>query len=114
MGHEQRVIIKFLVNYGLGADEIEEKLRTQFTENAYSLRTMQFWIAGMKRVCEDIHDEPHPGRPPAADFKRRTQEVLDHNPFESARSIAEILQISHSTLLKHLQEDLGFQCCSLR
>jgi hypothetical protein len=31
--------MKFLVNDGLGTDEIEEKLKTQFAHDAYSLRT---------------------------------------------------------------------------
>jgi hypothetical protein len=32
MESEQRLIIKFLANDGLGTDEIEEKLKTQFAK----------------------------------------------------------------------------------
>jgi hypothetical protein len=46
MEYEQRVIINFLVNVkklvndGLGADEIEEKLKAQFAEDVYSFHMM--------------------------------------------------------------------------
>jgi hypothetical protein len=40
--------------------------------------------------------------------------MLDHSPFESVRSIAEIVQVSYSTLLEHLRDDLGFGYFSLR
>jgi hypothetical protein len=56
---EQRIVIKFLANDGLGADEIKAKLRAQFTEDANSLHTMQFWIVEVKRGGEDLHDELH-------------------------------------------------------
>jgi transposase len=85
MEHEQRVIIKFLANDGLGADKIEEKVRVQFAENASSLRAVQFWIAEVKRSREDLDHKPRPGRPPAADLTHRIQEVLDHSPLEPAR-----------------------------
>jgi hypothetical protein len=35
--------------------------------------------------------------------------LLDENCFVSARSIAEILQVCHYALVKHLHKDLGFQ-----
>jgi hypothetical protein len=91
MEYEQRVTIKFLVNDGLGTDEIEEKLKTQFPEDVYSLHTAQFWIAEVKRGHEDLHDGLRPWQPPAADLMRRIQEVLDYSPIASVRSIAEIL-----------------------
>jgi transposase len=110
MDFEQQVIIMFLINNGPGADEIEEKLTVEFAEDVCSLRTVQFWIAEVKRGREDLHDESRPGRPPAADLTRRIQEVLDHRRFELARSIAETLHVSYSTVLKHLHDDLGLRC----
>jgi transposase len=111
MESEQRVMIKFLANNGLGADAIEEKLRAQFAEDAYSLRTVQGWIAEVKRGREDLYDEPRPGGPLARDLTRRIQEVLNHNRFESAPSI---VQVSHSTMLKYRHDNLGFRCFYLR
>jgi hypothetical protein len=51
MEYEQRVIIKYLANSGLTADETEEKLRAQFAEEAYSLHTVQFCIAEVKEAA---------------------------------------------------------------
>jgi hypothetical protein len=39
----------------------------------------------------------------------RIQWVLDHSPFESARSISELLQVSHFTVPKHLHDNLEFR-----
>jgi transposase len=114
MEYKQRVIIKFLANDGLGADEIEEKLRTQFPEEANSLCMVQFWITEVKRCREDLQDEPRSGRPHAADLERRIQEMLDHSLFEGAQSIVETLQVSDSTALKHLRDDLGSRCFYFR
>jgi hypothetical protein len=61
MKYEQRVIINSLANHGLGANEMEKKLRAQFIEDAYSVRTMQFWIAEVKRGRKDLHDERRQG-----------------------------------------------------
>jgi hypothetical protein len=44
------------------------------------------------------------------DLTRRIQKVLDHSPFESALSIADILQVSRSTVLKPLHGDLWLRC----
>jgi hypothetical protein len=71
---------------------------------------VEFWIAEVQKGREDLHDELRPGGPPVPDLTRGIQEVLDHSPFESAPSIADILQVSRSTVLKHLHDDLGFRC----
>jgi hypothetical protein len=42
--YEQRVIIKFLFNEGFDARQIVERLRAEFHEDPYALRTAQFWI----------------------------------------------------------------------
>jgi serine phosphatase RsbU (regulator of sigma subunit) len=46
---DQRVIIKFLFNGQCDVNQIVEKLKAQFHENAYSLRSVQFWIGEIKR-----------------------------------------------------------------
>jgi hypothetical protein len=58
---------------------------------------------------EDLHDEPRNRRRSEEHITAKIQELLNQNPFESARSIAETLHISHSTALKHVQDDLHFQ-----
>jgi hypothetical protein len=40
MGHDQRVIIKFLENEGVDARQIAARLQAQFDEYDYQLRTV--------------------------------------------------------------------------
>jgi transposase len=75
MDYEQRVIIKFLSNDGLEAHQIAEKLKAQFSEGAYSLSAVQFWMAEVQRGREDLHDEPRPGRPSSDCLSARIQEI---------------------------------------
>jgi hypothetical protein len=53
MESDQRVISKFLVNDGLDAHQIAPNLAAQFGEDAYALRTVQFWIDEVRRGRED-------------------------------------------------------------
>jgi transposase len=112
MESEQRIIIEFLFNDGLDPRQIVEKLEAQFYEDVYSLRAVLFWIGEVRRGREDLHDEPQSGRPSEELSTAKIQELLNQNPFESARSIAKTLHISHSTVLKHLHNDLHFQSFS--
>jgi transposase len=103
------VIVKFLFNEGADTHRVAERLRAQFHEDAYALSTVQFWITELRRGREDLHDEPRTGKHSSESLPTKIQELRDENPFESARSLAEILQVSHSTVLKHLHKDLQFQ-----
>jgi hypothetical protein len=54
------------------------------------------------------------GMPSAAHLTANIQELLDQNPFESAQSMAEALQVPHSMVLKYLRQDLLFQSFHFR
>jgi hypothetical protein len=114
MEYEQRVIIKLLFNDGLDPRQIVEKLEAQFHEDAYSFPAVQSWIGEVRRGREDLDDEPLPRRRSEEHITAKIQELLNQKPFESARSIAEILLVSHSTVLKHLHDNLRFQSFYLR
>jgi hypothetical protein len=109
MEYEHWVIIKFLFNDELLSPQIVEKLEAQFRKDAYSLHAVQFCIGEGWRSREDLHDKLRPRRPSEGHITAKIQELFDENPFESARSIAETLRISPSTVLKHLHDDLHFQ-----
>jgi hypothetical protein len=64
MEYHQSVIIKFLWNDGADARHIATILQEQFAENAYQLRTVQFWMTEIRRGRQDPHDEIRSGRPP--------------------------------------------------
>jgi hypothetical protein len=48
MEYDQRVIIRFLSNEGIAADEIITRLQAQFAEHAHKLRTVRFWIGEVR------------------------------------------------------------------
>jgi transposase len=75
MEYEQRLIIKFLFNDGLDAPQITEKLSAQFSEDADSLRTVQFWVVELRRGRQDLHDAPRSGRPPDEHLALRILEL---------------------------------------
>jgi hypothetical protein len=59
---DQRVIIRFLHNERADAHDIAHRLQAQFVQNAYILRTVQFWIGEVRRDHQDLHDENRMGR----------------------------------------------------
>jgi hypothetical protein len=109
MKYDQKVIIKFLWNERADARQIETRLQALFAEHGCRLRTVQFWITEIRRGRQDLHDEIRSGRPPLDDLDEKILTVLDKSPFELSRSIAERLAISHSTVLQHLHESIGFK-----
>jgi hypothetical protein len=114
MEYDQRVIIRFLWNEGISADKITTRLQAQFGEASYKIRTVRFWIAEVQRGRADLYDEIRSGRPPLDDIDAKILGILDKSPFESARSIADSLGVTHVTVLNHLHLSIGFKSYHLR
>jgi hypothetical protein len=58
------VVIRFFWTEGIGANEIAIRLQAQFAENAYKLRTVEFWSTEVWVGRQDLHDEISTGKPP--------------------------------------------------
>jgi hypothetical protein len=67
------------------------------------------WIGEIKRGREDLHDAQRFRRHPIESLTAQIKLLFDESWFVSAQSIVEVLQVSHSTVFKHLHEDFGFQ-----
>jgi hypothetical protein len=91
------------------ANHIVDRLEAQFHEDADSFRSVQFWVGKVKRRREDLHHVQRSERCPTESLTAQTKVILDEKCFVSAQSIAETLQMSNSTVLKHLHEDRSFQ-----
>jgi hypothetical protein len=61
-----------------------------------------------------LDEEPWSGRPPIGFLDIQIPSSLEKQPFHSARSLAEILDASHTTILNHLGDLLGMKVFHLR
>jgi hypothetical protein len=113
MGYDQKVIIWCLWNEGIDALEIIHRFQTQFGEHAYKFLMFRFWIAEVRFGRQNLRDKIRTGRPSLDDLDAKILAILDKSPFESARSIAEILRIVHSTVLLHLHDSISFRSFNL-
>jgi hypothetical protein len=98
MEYKQRLIVKFLFNDGFDACQITQKVGTQCYQGGYTFSTVEFWIGEIGRGRKDVHDARRPEIPSSEHIIAAIQQVFDEDPFESARSRAETLHISHSTV----------------
>jgi hypothetical protein len=84
MKYDQRVIIRFLQNEGADVHNNAQRIQTEFAQDAYALRTVQFWIGEAYRSHQDLHDEKCMGKHPLDGFDVKILAILDKSPFESA------------------------------
>jgi hypothetical protein len=61
-----------------------------------------------------LDDELQSGRPPIDFLDIQILSSLKKRPFHSAYSLAEILDVSHTTILNYLRDSLGMQLFHLR
>jgi hypothetical protein len=114
MEYGQKVIIRFLSNEEIAANEITTRFQAQFAEHAYKLRTVRFWIdevrcGSVRFGRQGLHHEIRTGRRPLDDVDANILAILNKSPFESARSVIERLRVSHATMLNHLYLSIGFK-----
>jgi DNA-binding transcriptional ArsR family regulator len=56
-----------------------------------------------------LDDEPRSGRPPIDFLDIQILSSLEKHPFHSAYSLAEIVDVSHTTILNHLRDSFGMK-----
>jgi hypothetical protein len=61
-----------------------------------------------------VDDEPRSGRPPIDFLDIQILSPLEKQPFHSAYSLAEILDVSQTTSVNHLHDSLGMKLFHLR
>jgi hypothetical protein len=114
MDHEQRVIIKFLHFEGIAAKEIHQRLLIQYQGETLSLRAVQWWIQQFKLGRTSTADDDRSGRPTFIDLDAKISLYLAKYPFATARAMALKFKTDHTTILDHLQSELGYRFLSCR
>jgi DNA-binding transcriptional ArsR family regulator len=106
MEFEQRIIIHFPRREHAELRGIHARLSAQFGDAAYILRSVQLWCQCIRQGRELLNDEPWSGTPPIDFLDLQILSSLEKQPFHSAYSLAEILDVSHTTILNHLRDSL--------
>jgi hypothetical protein len=109
MEYDQRIIVRFLHKDGVQSDQIRTRLKAQFEDDTYSLRSVQLWCQYVRQGREDLRDEERSGKPSLEFIDSKIIACHNSDPFHPAYSIAEAIGISHSTVLNHLRDSLGMK-----
>jgi hypothetical protein len=111
---EQRQIIRFLCREDADPQDIQARLSAQFGNAAYSLQSVQRWCQYVGQGREFLADEPRSGGPPIDFLDICILTCLEKQLFHAAYSLAEILNVSHVTILSHLRDAPGMRLFHLR
>jgi hypothetical protein len=75
---------------------------------------IQFWVREIQHTRETFHDKHGAGRLAFDYINTKIIAILEKATFESARSIAQVLNVDHAIVLHRLHEKLGFKSNCLR
>jgi hypothetical protein len=114
MSDEQRVIIQFLHTEKVHPTQIHRKLASQYGLEIYSLRSVQNWCQLFDCRHRNLHDDPRSGRPPINHLDAKIIACLEREPFSSAYSLAEALDVLPAAVLSGLHNLLGLKTFYLR
>ena len=107
---EQRYVISFLYRCGLKAQEIEEKLEETYQLNSYKIDAIRYWIREIKLGRTDLHNDAPRGKTADPAITTAIQAQIENNPMASARQISRTLNISPTTVIDKLNNELHYHC----
>jgi histone-lysine N-methyltransferase SETMAR len=114
MSVEQRYVIKYLHDEGLNGVEIIQRIKNHYGPDALPDSTIYYWIAQAKLKRTDLINIPSPGKPPIEGLDAQILQLLEEDPYISARQMAQSLHVSFTTVCNRLSNSLGMRCCNLR
>jgi hypothetical protein len=110
----QQIIVRFLYKAHAELRDVHARCSAQVGNAANSLRSVQCWCQYIQQDRQLLDDEPRSGIPPIDFLDIQILSSLEKQPFHSAYSLAEILDVSHTTILNHLRDSLGMKLFHLR
>ena len=109
MDKKYRIIIEFLVLQGNSNSVISKQLKNVYGDDAPCLKTIETWAAKVRRGEKVLEDKPRSGRPKRSDLCIPIQNLLDKEPFISAKKISQYLRVPYTTIRRILKEELFYK-----
>ena len=109
MSYNSRVIIHFLVALGHSNTEIHNLIIKAYGKRAISIRTVERWASRFRAGENLIEDKPRVGRPKSDLILTSIQNLLNEQPFISAKIISKILKIPYTTILDKMKKEMGLK-----
>jgi len=89
-------------------------LKETYGDDAYKQTHVYYWMTEARTGRTDLSDLPRSGRPSDDGLTCVILNVLEIDPHASARKTARRLFVSPSTVVRHLEDKLGYKCAHLR
>ena len=111
---ELRAVIHYCYLRGLTPIETEAEMKPVYGRQMCHIKTIRNWFANFDQGRKELSDLPRSGRPADNTCLDDILNLLDEQPFISARRMAEVLGIPKTTVLTKLHDELDFIKVNLR
>uniref|UniRef100_A0A0K0FXE7 Histone-lysine N-methyltransferase SETMAR (inferred by orthology to a human protein) n=1 Tax=Strongyloides venezuelensis TaxID=75913 RepID=A0A0K0FXE7_STRVS len=101
--NEIRIIFLYEFKRGTSASKTVRNINEAFRENLVSLATAKRWLKKFKEGDESLENEER-GRPDSVVDNEELKSVVEANPRQTVREIAGTLEVSKSSVSRHLQQ----------
>uniref|UniRef100_A0A0K0FZ36 Histone-lysine N-methyltransferase SETMAR (inferred by orthology to a human protein) n=1 Tax=Strongyloides venezuelensis TaxID=75913 RepID=A0A0K0FZ36_STRVS len=101
--NETRIIFPYEFKRGTSASKTARNINEAFGENLFSLATAKRWLKKFKEGDESLENEER-GRPDSVVDNEELKRVVEVNPRQTVREIAGALEVSKSSVSRHLQQ----------
>lgn len=105
-----RHILYFCFKLGKSCAQAKEDICTAYGEDAITERTCRNWYQRFREGNFSLEDKARCGRPEMGNVYE-IQKLIDKNPHSTTREIADMLNVSHTTVSRHLQR-MGYVNCN--
>ena len=109
MNKKYRIIIEFLVLQGNSNNIIYQQLFKVYGDEAPSQRTVDTWASKIRKGNYDLNDKKRVGRPVNDNLCISIKNLLDKEPFLSAKKISSYLMIPYTTVTHILKNRLEYR-----
>lgn len=114
MEQEIRAVIHYCYLRGLSPTDAETEMKHAYGPQMCHPKTIRNWYSNFENGRKELSDLPRSGRPTNNSKINDILELLDEEPFISARRMSEVLDIPKTTLLRKLHDELDYIKVNLR